>query len=81
VHVSFKGSPEALREVIAERIDFYFCPLSTALPLVREGRVRALAVNTATGANAYVAFEEARMVQQVRCSDPTLTNFRQSKRT
>jgi tripartite-type tricarboxylate transporter receptor subunit TctC len=54
VHVSFKGSPEALREVIAERIDFYFCPLSTAFRLIRECRVRALAVNTATGANAYV---------------------------
>ena len=52
VHVPFKGSPEALREVIAERIDFYFCPLSTALPLIREGRVRALAVSTANRALA-----------------------------
>ena len=52
MHVPFKGSPEALREVIAERIDFYFCPLSTALPLIREGRVRALAVSTANRALA-----------------------------
>ena len=29
-HVPFKGAPEALREIIADRIDFYFTPLAPA---------------------------------------------------
>ena len=27
-HVPFKGAPEALREIVADRIDFYFTPLA-----------------------------------------------------
>jgi tripartite-type tricarboxylate transporter receptor subunit TctC len=46
VHIPLKGGPEALTEVIAQRADFYFCPLGTALPLVREGTVQALAVSS-----------------------------------
>ena len=46
VHIPLKGGPEALTEIIAGRSDFYFCPLGTALPLVREGTVTALAVSS-----------------------------------
>jgi tripartite-type tricarboxylate transporter receptor subunit TctC len=46
LHVPFPGAPEALREVIAERIDFYFAPLAAALPLIQQGQVRALGVST-----------------------------------
>jgi tripartite-type tricarboxylate transporter receptor subunit TctC len=46
VHVPFKGGPEALTEVIAGRVDYYFCPISTALPLIRDGRLLALAVSS-----------------------------------
>jgi tripartite-type tricarboxylate transporter receptor subunit TctC len=42
VHVPYKGAPEALTDVIAGRIDFYFSPLTAALPLIRDGQVRAL---------------------------------------
>jgi tripartite-type tricarboxylate transporter receptor subunit TctC len=52
VHVPFKGGPETLREIIADRIDFYFSPALPALPLVREGQVRALAVSTSKRALA-----------------------------
>jgi tripartite-type tricarboxylate transporter receptor subunit TctC len=45
-HVPFRGGAEALTEIIAGRIDFYFCPLGTALPQIREGRVLALAVSS-----------------------------------
>ena len=41
----FKGAPEALREVIGDRIDFYFSPLASALPLIEGRAVRALAVS------------------------------------
>jgi tripartite-type tricarboxylate transporter receptor subunit TctC len=42
--VPFKGAPEALTEVIAGRVDFYFSPITPALPLIRDGKVLALAV-------------------------------------
>jgi tripartite-type tricarboxylate transporter receptor subunit TctC len=51
-HVPFKGSPEALREVAAGRIDFSFSTLSPALPLVKEGRVQVLAVSSRQRASA-----------------------------
>ena len=50
VHVPFRGGPEALTELIAGRVELYFCPLNTALPHIREGKVNALVVNTATRA-------------------------------
>ncbi|HZZ92317.1 MAG TPA: tripartite tricarboxylate transporter substrate binding protein [Usitatibacter sp.] len=46
-HVPYKGTPEAMTEVMTGRIDFYFAPLSSALPLIQGGRVQALAVGTA----------------------------------
>jgi tripartite-type tricarboxylate transporter receptor subunit TctC len=45
VHVPFRGGPEALTEVIAGRVDFYFCPINTALPFIREGKLVALVTN------------------------------------
>jgi tripartite-type tricarboxylate transporter receptor subunit TctC len=44
VHIAFKGAPEALNEVIAGRVDFYFSPVGPALPHIRDGKLRALAV-------------------------------------
>jgi tripartite-type tricarboxylate transporter receptor subunit TctC len=46
VHVPFKGGAEAMLEVIAGRVDFFFGPVALVLPHVREGRLLALAVNT-----------------------------------
>jgi tripartite-type tricarboxylate transporter receptor subunit TctC len=46
-HVPFKGTPEALSETIAGRIDWFFAPIVSALPLVESGRLTALAVGTA----------------------------------
>jgi tripartite-type tricarboxylate transporter receptor subunit TctC len=46
VHIPYKGGAEALTDVLGGRIDFYFCPISTALPLIRDGRVQALLVST-----------------------------------
>lgn len=52
VHVPYKGGPEALADVIGGRVDFYYCPISTAIPLVRAGQLRALAVSTPARAPA-----------------------------
>lgn len=46
-HIPFKGAPEALNEVIAERVDFYFSPIAPALPHIRAGRLLALAAGSA----------------------------------
>lgn len=46
VHVPFKGGPEALSEVMAGRVDFFFAPLGVALPLIKEGKLKALVVNS-----------------------------------
>ena len=46
VHVPFKGTPEALTEVMTGRVDYYFCPVTAALPLIKDGRVLALAVGS-----------------------------------
>ena len=46
VHVPFKGGAEALTEVIAGRVEYYFCPIATALPHIKEGRLAGLAVSS-----------------------------------
>ncbi len=45
VHIPQKGAPEALTEVLADRADFYFAPLSPALPFLGDGKLQALAVS------------------------------------
>jgi tripartite-type tricarboxylate transporter receptor subunit TctC len=47
VHVPFKGGAEAMTEVIAGRIDFFFGPVALVLPQIEEGKLTALAVNAA----------------------------------
>ena len=46
VHIPFKGGAEALTEVIAGRVEYYFCPIATALPHIRDGRLLGLAVSS-----------------------------------
>jgi tripartite-type tricarboxylate transporter receptor subunit TctC len=45
-HVPYRGGSEVIADILGGRIDPYFCPLATALPLIREGQVRALLVST-----------------------------------
>jgi tripartite-type tricarboxylate transporter receptor subunit TctC len=49
-HIPYRGGSEVISDIIGGRIDFYFCPIATALPLIREGQVRALVVSTPTRA-------------------------------
>jgi tripartite-type tricarboxylate transporter receptor subunit TctC len=46
-HVPFKGTPEALSETMAGRIDWFFAPMVSALSLIDSGKLKALAVGTA----------------------------------
>jgi tripartite-type tricarboxylate transporter receptor subunit TctC len=45
-HVPFRGTPEALTEVMAGRLDWFFAPLVSALPLIKAGKLDALGVGT-----------------------------------
>jgi tripartite-type tricarboxylate transporter receptor subunit TctC len=44
-HIPFKGGAEAMSEVMAGRVDFFFGPVGLVLPSVREGKLAALVVN------------------------------------
>jgi tripartite-type tricarboxylate transporter receptor subunit TctC len=46
VHVGFKGTPDALLEVVAGRTHYCIVGLGSALPFVKDGRLLALAVST-----------------------------------
>jgi tripartite-type tricarboxylate transporter receptor subunit TctC len=52
VHVPFKGGGEAMSEVMAGRIDFFFGPVGLVLPHVQAGKLVPLAVNGAKRATA-----------------------------
>ncbi|MEA2867187.1 MAG: hypothetical protein QOE39_1902 [Bradyrhizobium sp.] len=47
-HVPYRGGAEVIADILGGRVDFYFCPLATALPLIHAGQVRALVVSTNT---------------------------------
>lgn len=44
VHVPYRGIPEALTDLISGRLHFFMSPLASAVSLVRDGKIRALAV-------------------------------------
>jgi tripartite-type tricarboxylate transporter receptor subunit TctC len=46
VHVPFKGTPEALTNVISGSVSFFFSPITGAVTLVKAGKIGALAVST-----------------------------------
>ncbi len=46
LHVPYKGAPAALTAVISGEADFSFSSMASSLPLVRGGRLRALAVTS-----------------------------------
>jgi len=46
VHVPYKGSPEAITETLAGRVDYFFAPLVSALPMIKAGKLVPLAVGT-----------------------------------
>jgi tripartite-type tricarboxylate transporter receptor subunit TctC len=52
LHVPFRGTAPAAQEVMAGRVDFMMDNIATLLPLVRDGKLRALAVSTAEPAAA-----------------------------
>ena len=46
-HVPYKGIPEAVTDAMLGRVQFMFSPVTNAMPLIRDGRLLALAVSPA----------------------------------
>ena len=51
IHVPYKGSAEALQDVLAGRSAFYMAPINTAISLLKDGKLAALGVSTKTRAD------------------------------
>lgn len=45
-HVPFRGTPEAMTEMVAGRLDMYPTPAVNAIPLTRDGKISSLAVSS-----------------------------------
>src|SRR5258705_1019561 len=45
--IPFKGTPEGIQAMLSQSVDCYWAPISAAIPHIKGGRVRPLAVSTA----------------------------------
>jgi len=70
VHVPLKSGPEAITEVLSGRADFYLCPLNTALPFIREGRLLGLVVS---GSNRVSLLQEVPTTAEAGLRDADYT--------
>src|SRR5262245_8134769 len=52
VHIPFKGTPEALTEVMTGRVDYYFCPVVSVLSHLKDGKLVGLAVGSSKRSSA-----------------------------
>jgi tripartite-type tricarboxylate transporter receptor subunit TctC len=43
-HVPYRGQSQAMTDLVAGQIDYMFSPLQNALPFIKQGRIRVLAV-------------------------------------
>ena len=50
IHVPFKGSPDAMQDVLGNRSTFYMAPINAGMSLVKDGKLTALGVSTRTRA-------------------------------
>jgi tripartite-type tricarboxylate transporter receptor subunit TctC len=46
LHIPFKGTPEAMNDLAAGRVDFFYSPAASALGLIRENKIEALAIGS-----------------------------------
>jgi tripartite-type tricarboxylate transporter receptor subunit TctC len=49
--VAYKGSGEIFPDLLANRVETYFAPISAGLPYIQQGRLRALAITSAKRAS------------------------------
>ena len=51
-HIPYRGTPDAITDVMAGRIDWFFSPIVSALPLIKDGKLQALAVGSSKRSSA-----------------------------
>ena len=51
-HVPYRGSPAAMTDLFGGQVQVYFAPIAASIKYVRAGKLRALAVTTATRVDA-----------------------------
>lgn len=47
LHIPYKGTPQALTDLVGGQVDFMFTDFTSGMPFVKSGRLRAMAVSTA----------------------------------
>jgi tripartite-type tricarboxylate transporter receptor subunit TctC len=47
-HIPYKGTAQAINDLVAGHVPIIFCDLAPAVPLIRDGKVRALGISSAT---------------------------------
>lgn len=72
VHVPYKGGGPALTDLVAGHIEIFVAVISTAVPQVRAGKARALAV---TGASRSPALPEVPTVAEAAIKDYEASNW------
>ncbi len=55
VNIPYRASTQAMTDLLGGQFDFYFCDAVTAMPQLRGGKIRALAVSTAERSQAMPA--------------------------
>jgi tripartite-type tricarboxylate transporter receptor subunit TctC len=45
-HVPYKGTGEAIIDILAGRVEYYFVPISAGIGYIKDGKVRAIAVSS-----------------------------------
>jgi tripartite-type tricarboxylate transporter receptor subunit TctC len=51
IHIPFKGSPDAMQDVLGGRSAFYMAPINAGMNLVKDGKLAGLGVSTKTRAD------------------------------
>ena len=46
-HIPYRGTPQALTDVMSGLVDWFLCPLALATPLIKDGRLTALSIGGA----------------------------------
>jgi tripartite-type tricarboxylate transporter receptor subunit TctC len=72
VHIAYKGGAEALTDLIAGRVHVMFASMSSALTLIRSGKVKALAV---TSGERNAALPELPTVREAAVPGYNVTGF------
>jgi tripartite-type tricarboxylate transporter receptor subunit TctC len=72
LEVSYRGTPAAMTDILGGHIDVFFIGTQIALPLVQEGKVRALAV---TGAERWKGMPDVPTMQEQGFKDFNVVNW------